>query len=440
MFQYRSNNVIITKEGPMNKLWKYWLGLFVFFLATTSAFAIATAPGVNTGNNNFLGGIVRGQITKDFPYHTGGSFGFEAGPRNYRASGTLGWEATPCQRLKLTGEYLTQDIDYNFYSGVSRQWVQQGAVGLTYQYALNDQFQDYLSLSGFYSHAPSKNLSTITGSFATSATTATTWTDFRRIAGSNAGGVSPAITTHLWQGNETSLAANWDDVVYDNRNQPQKKAQGFGGTASISQDFKIYCENFKIGGSAAARAPFNHYEGELDWVKPFSTSSLLVGVFGGYTQGKYSLPNTGIAGVNVAYYIDTPAQTPPIAKAQSFLSWMGEPAVRLPQVLAIVDENVVQAPGCRFATPTFTSTIANQSSEASSTQTFNSPTHFTGTNLTYTAVTSSVTGGGTSTVTINPTTGVVTVTGLRSTSTITITATNPCGVAVSSNAFTATFD
>lgn len=422
----------------MKKIGKYRLSLLAFLLSTGTAHAIATAPGISTNHNNYLGEVLRGQITKDFAYHTAATVGFEAGYRDYRASGTFGWEPVPCQRIKITGEYLTQKIDYNFFSGVTRQWVQQGAVGVNYQYALNDRFQDYLFLTGWYSHAPSVHLGNRTGSFATTAGTVT-WTDIRRIAGSNAGGVSPGITTHLWQGNEASLALNWDDAVYDNKNQPSKKAQGFGGTANMSQLFQIACQNFKIGASVAARTPFNYYEGELDWIKPFPTSNLLVGIFGGYTQGKFSLPNTAIAGVNIAYAIDTPAPRTRVVPTQTFLAWMGEPAVRMPQVLAIADENVrkVTAPTCsQIAAPTFTGTIGGQDGPTNTAQTFNSPSQFTGTNLTYSVATSTV-AGGPSNVTINPTTGAVTVNAAAfSIVNITITATNQCGASVSSNTFT----
>ncbi|MHB1947167.1 MAG: hypothetical protein ACYCQI_03530 [Gammaproteobacteria bacterium] len=424
----------------MKKSWSFRLGLLAFLFSTGAAHAIATAPGISKNHNNYLGEVLRGQITKDFPYHTAATVGFEAGYRNYRATGTFGWEPVPCQRVKITGEYLTQNIDYNFYSGVSRQWVQQGAVGVDYQYALNDCFQDYLSLSGWYSHAPSVDLSTRSGSFVNSVGGIIHWTDLRRIAGSNAGGLSPAITTHLWQGNEATLALNWDDVVYDNIYQPKKRAEGFGGTASMSQLFQLGCQNFKVGASAALRTPFNYFEGEVDWIKPFPTSSLLVGVFGGYTHGKFSLPSTGIAGVNVSYAIDTPtAPVRSVPPTQTFLAWMGKPAVRMPQVLAIVDESVTQVPQCRTeAAPVFTGTIVNQDGPSDVAQTFNSPSQFSGTDLTYT-VTSTKTGGGTSTVTINSTTGAVTVTGLRSTTHITITATDPCGHSVSSNTFNAVF-
>ena len=422
----------------MKKLWSYWSGFLVFFLATSTAFAV-TPTGASSSTSNFLGVIAHGQVTHDLGYNTAGMAAIELGARNYRASATVGWAINPANRIKITGEYLRQDIDYSFFSGVTRQWVQQGAVGVGYQYALNDRFQNYFNLNGYYSHAPSVGLSTVTGTYTPASGLLTAFSDARRIAGSNAGGISPGITTHLWQGNESTLAVNWDDVVYNNTLGPKKTAQGFGGTVHITQAIQIQDQAFQIGASAADRAPFDNYTAEVDWIKPYPTSKLTIGIFAGYVAGKQTLPNTSIGGVNVAYAMDTPASPsrvgPQGVQQQSFTSWVSEPAIYMPQVLAIPDEGVTTS--CAFATPTFAGPIVGQSSAPFSTQTYNSPTQFTGSNLTYTV--SSTLVGASSTVTINSTTGVVTVTGLRSTTSITITATNPCGASVSSNTFNAVF-
>ena len=439
----------------MKKLWSYWIGLCVFLFATGAALAV-TPTGASSSTNNFLNVIGHGQVTHDLTANMAGMAALEAGPRNYRAAATLGWAINTDNRIKLTGEYLRQDIDYTFFSGVTRQWVQQLAVGLDYQYAFNDRFQDYFTLKGFYSHAPSVNLSTVYGAYTAPAGNLTTFADLRRIAGSNAGGISPGITTHLWQGGEATLAANWDDVVYDKIYAPKKTAQGFGGTLSVTQMLQIYNQTFQIGASASDRAPFNNYTAEVDWIKPYPTSKLTVGIFGGYVQGKATLPNTSIVGINLAFAMDAPPAPrveaaykdapPPRVQQPSLASWVSDPAVYMPQVLAIPDESVLipnpDPNTCGFAPPTFIGPIPNQTTRAGP-LTFNSPTQFTGSNLTYT-VTSSSTGGvglPQPTVTINSTTGVVTWThgAAEWITTMTITATNPCGATVSSNAFTATY-
>lgn len=422
---------------------------FIFPLALISTLLFATTPalavtptGANSNPDNFLGGIFHGQVTHDVTDNTAFMGAIEAGPDNYRASGTLGWNINPLNRIKFTGEYLTQDIDYTFFSGVTRQWVAQGAAGVDYQRALGGKFENYFNLAAFYSHAPSVGLSTVTGTFTPVGGALSTFVDIRRIAGSNAGGVSPGITTHLWEGSETTLSVNWDDVVYANTLGPQQTAEGFGGKLAITQRFLIRSQTFQVGATAADRAPFNNYTAEVDWIKPNSPSMLTVGLFGGYVEGKVSLPSTSIVGVNVSFAMDALPKpnitTPQGIEPDSFTSWMSEPAVYMPQVLAIADQRDVNKNICTAATPTFAGPIPNQLGRG--TITFNSPTHFTGDNLVYTLTHTNTPGSGSRpTITINPGTGVVTwkSNGHSWSTTMTITATNPCGVAVSSNTFQA---
>lgn len=402
----------------MKKVWS-WLLIMVFF-ASEVAFAIATAPFVSNGNNNFLGGILHGQYTQDFKNNTAGTIGLEAGPRNYRASGTWGWTINPCNRIKITGEYLTQDIDYNFFSGVTRQWVNQSAVGLAYQYAFNDLFRNYFDLSGYYSHAPSKNLNPITGNFTNAAGTSISYSDIRRIAGSNAGGISPGVTLHPWFGAEAKVILNYDDVVYDNVYSSRQKAQGFGGTVGLTQALN---RNWQISATAANRAPFNYYQAGVDWVMPCPTTKLLVGLFGEYTQGKKTLPNTSLVGLNLTYIVDAPAPRVSGIQPQSFFDWMADPAVRMPQVLAIADESVTQVaavPAC--IPPAISAAIPSpQIVDLGTSYSFNTAPFFSGSNLTFSG---SDTAGE---LTISPS-GIVSGT-VTSTTVVTVIATNSCGSA-----------
>lgn len=109
--------------------------LLFFLLTSVGAFAETPFPLEDTqSNQSFLGGIAKGLWTKSFTNQAAGSLGVEAGSRNYRVDATLGLNLTGTQRLKVTSEYLSQAIDYCFLVGTTRQWVQQAAFGLDYQY------------------------------------------------------------------------------------------------------------------------------------------------------------------------------------------------------------------------------------------------------------------------------------------------------------------
>lgn len=376
--------------------------------------------------SNFLTGIAHTQISADLSHNTAGMAAVEVGPLNYRVSGTLGWSMNPCNRVKLTGEWLWQDINYTFKTGSTQEWVSQAAVGLGYQLALNNRFLSYLDFSGYYSHAPSKNLIEVDFLDAASGNI---FTNLRRIAGSSAGGVSPGVHLALWQGAEGNVALNWDDVVYDNVNTAKVTARGFGGTAGLTQALFVRDQQFNVHASAAVRRPFDFYRAAVDWVHPLPTSQLLIGLFGEYTHGKNSLPNTSLVGLNLSYAIDTPTIRPantPAVQSNSLLAWVSDPAVYMPQVLAIADGTVNQ---CTAGSgPGFRGTIGNI-------QLADLPLdllhRFTGNGPLRFSLTKS-----SGDATIDPTTGKVTAT-VPSTN-IVVTATGPCGGPAVSNSFNIT--
>lgn len=368
----------------------------------------------------FLYGIGQAKLSSYLAPNTAGMVAVEAGPRNYRASGTLGWELVPCHRLKVTGEWLWQNIDFNFATTPSREWVQQEALGVGYQYLLNNPVINYLDLTGYYSHAPSKNL--IAVDFRDLAGRIVS--DERHIAGSNARGIAPAIHVVPWLGGEASFALNWDQVVYETQNRPRVDAKGYGGTTKFSQLFHGLGENYRLAGSAAARAPFNYYHAEIDWIKPYFSSELLVGVFTDYTQGKHSLTNTSLVGLNVSYVMDkviTCRTAGPIVQSNSLVNWVQDPAVYMPRVLALSDEKINQcAPGTepRFRATTVPDIHLDQLP-------FDVSKLFTGNNLTFSLTQAS----GTAQIS---SAGIITG-GISSG--IIVTASGPCGPPVSTSAF-----
>lgn len=399
----------------MNKLINYGLSACAFLL-------IAAHPAW-AGSNNSLGGIVHGQVSADLSPKTAAMTAVEVGPRNYRVSGTVGMAVNPRNRLKMTGEWLWQDIDYSFLTSVSRQWVQQSAVGVGYQFVLNNRFINYLDLSGYYSHAPSKNLASV--DFIDVAT-GNIFVNLRRIAGSNAGGISPGVHFIPWRGAEGSLAANWDDVQYDTVNTAKRTAKGFGGTLGLTQALQAYGQNFKLGASAAFRAPFDYYGVEADWVKPLPTSLLTLGIFVDYTRGKQTLVNTSLVGINLSYAIDTPAPIVNNAwavKPDSLLAWVSQPAVYMPQVLAVSDGSVnrcTAGSGPSFSGQMMDILLTAIPYDISTRFTGNGPRRYSLTKSSGDAV-------------INPSTGVITsVTGATN---VVVTATGPCGPPASTNAF-----
>lgn len=396
-------------------------------------FAIASIPNYDNPAT-FLGPTIKGSYTDSLRVNSAYSVLGEAGWKNFRVGGTVGWALDVNQRFKFSGEYLVQKITYPFFAGNTDQWVYQGAIGAGYQYDFVDYaYEPQFNLSGFLSHAPSKNLNPVIGNFFADGISQSFY-NYRRIAGSNAGGIAPGIGFQPWLGGIAMFDLNYDKVKYDKQFSPNQNAIGFGGTIRLSQAFT---DTFGGGISAAVRKPFNNYQADLFWHNVPYVGNWDIGAFGAYTAGKNTLPNTYNIGVSFDLIIDRPVRTttgPIRQSSQAQLThWISKPAVYLPQVLAIPDEDVISPRLCAQGVPTVIGTLPDLPSVTS---TIDVPTAsvFTGSGLSYTV--SATPDPAPSTVTVNSTTGVVTINpsigGSDVTFTVTVTATNSCGSASTS--------
>ena len=267
----------------MNKFLRFVLILISTLLLHDAAYS-TNIP--NTDNpNTFLGPTLKLRFTNRLVENTAYSLAGEAGPRNLRLGATYAWKLSECQRFKASAEYLWQDITYAFYSGNTNEWVNQGAVGLAYQYDLSANYmRPQLDISAYGSHAPSKALGSIEGSSVTSQGVPVVFTDERRIAGSNAAGISPGLAISPWQGSRVSAALNYDKVHYNTKYQVNNEdAVGFGGTVEFSQ---VLTDQLGLGLSAAIRKPFNFYSANLTFTRMPFPGAWTVGVFGNYNDGK----------------------------------------------------------------------------------------------------------------------------------------------------------
>lgn len=339
----------------------------------------------------FLGPTFRLGYTRAINEDTAFSVAGEAAPKNLRVGGTLGWLLTPQQRIKISAEYLWQDITYAFFSGNTNQWVNQGALGAAYQYDFDYMFNPQFDLSAYASHAPSKSLSTILQSINNPDGTISSYVVDRRIAGSNAAGIAPGITITPWTGGRLSALLNYDSVHYDRKYQADDNAVGFGGTLGFNQ---VLTRHMGLGLGAEVRQPFNNYTASVTWSTLPDCGSWVVGLYGNYLSGKESLPDTWNVGLSANYLFDNQpvvsthhmrdlkGEVPAPATRNNLTSWTADPAVYMPQVLAVPDQRITNV--CDALTPiALLSPIPNFTTTDFDEHVFNSPTHFSGSNLTY---------------------------------------------------------
>lgn len=452
--------------------------LMTAFVSSASIYS-AAVPDTRENPNTFLGPIGRVGVTSSMTDDTAFSLFAEGGPKNYRVNGTMGWQIDFYNRIKASAELLRQRIDYSFFDGVKSPWVSQGAIGLDYQYDFHQDapYNSLVSLSAYYSHAPSQYLGTGSGSYLNSSSNTDFYTVNHRVAGANAAGFSPAVTIIPWEGTNATLALNYDSVRYDTVYRSRSADEsGFGGTLSVDQ---ALTDDLNFGLSGAVRQPFTHYQANVSYNLNSPYGLWVLSLFGAYTYGKYPLPSTYNLGLGVNYLVDAveevqvPVRTmpmpyykdspAPVSKEsalpkykdtpvrqykdapllalptewqyvdgvnKNFLSWVSKPAVYMPQVLAVPDQRVTHC-----IAPTFSGTIDDDNIFGNTPYTLDTSVFFTGSSLVYTSTTLPLG------LTIDSATGVIsgTVSFFADTTTVTVTATNSCGSA-SSNSFTLFFD
>lgn len=407
-------------------------------LATALCAAISSAYAEipNTSSpSTFLGPVVKGSYTDRIYDKSAYSVLGEVGPKNYRVGATLGFIVEDDNYLKFSAEYLGQKITYAFLTGDTNEWVFQGALGAAYEYDMHGSRDARFNIDGYMSYAPSKGLSDASATYYLGATP-TTFSEGRRIAGSFAAGVSPGLSMLLWDGGRATIAGNYDNVRYDKNNSPMRSAIGVGGTAGLEQSIT---EDTELDMSAALRAPFNHYEATFLINNIPNLDGWILGLNGGYTSGKETLPNTWTVLVTADYQVDQsyerkfihPSRDARRHRANDHLiAWTGKPAVYMPQVLAVTDETAqcnsryVRLSGVPFTSPVYADVYVLQS--------FPTAQSFTpSSGLNYSVTTSPSPLLSSNKVTINPTTGVVSVKPtLTQDFTYTVTATNDCGASV----------
>src|SRR3990167_5723138 len=110
-------------DDNMHKRYQY-----LFYLVTTTALVAMTSvysdvPNTITNPTSSLAPIAAfnytGDISPSFAYNLLG----EGGAYHLRANGTLGFALYDYNRIKITTEYLAQDVTYSFFAGNSREWV-----------------------------------------------------------------------------------------------------------------------------------------------------------------------------------------------------------------------------------------------------------------------------------------------------------------------------
>lgn len=304
----------------------------------------------------------------------------EGGPRSYRFNGTLGF-INDCNRFKLSAEHLSQRLGYRFDSGKTHRWMHQLALGGQYQYLFECPcFLEGLQLGINYSNAPSKSLSAIQ--------VEENEYNFRRIAGSWHWTLEAGFITNPWDCAKFIATLTYDQVRYRREHQNGKRISGVGFTLDFCQRFY---RNFIFDINYQFKQAYTNLGASLRWVREFACGDLDIGIFAYHVWGKRRLPSSTTAGVELGFAFgicgcnvcgigcgcDPCNYDPYTYDACDLVAFVSRPAVYMPQVLAIVDQEFEEAPGLNqnFANP-----FPSESVKFGGTSKYETALYFTGKN------------------------------------------------------------
>lgn len=356
---------------------------------------------------------------------------------NYRVNATYGIIFDPCNRLKVSGEYLQQHLSYNFVSGRKNRWMGQFAVGGAYEYSLlNLPYLQSIDLSGYYSRAGSKGNFRIHNCDITSAGQTHV---HRRLAGANAFNASAGATLTPWCDALLHVAADYDYVKYRRRLNSRRIVSGVGASVELKQRF---CREFEVVLNGEFRRPYDYYGWEVNWTPCTKIGNFLIGIFGGHTHGKERLPNNTVTGIHFNFFWFgrfgtsfvpynpnlTYCCSSPCFDSCGILAWVAEPAVYMPEVLAIADEQIFKNQCVGPTSTAIADTFVTTTGPTVLSDIGSSFTNPLGGPITFSAV--GLPNGGGTTSTIDPNTGTITVNNSGNsdaTFRVTVTGTTRCG-------------
>ncbi len=263
-------------------------------------------------------------------YDNGVNLLVDYGANEKRANVTLGHVWDGRQQVKVTYEYLSQRLPYDFDSGTVKEWVAQNAIGAAYQYLFFDRWIHSIDLNAYYIQANNKELSDVIFSRDNESLI-----NFRRIAGGKEGTGTANISIHPFRQTLISLGGGYSQIDYDTQYEDHSNNSTFAYNAGIEY---LFNSRIKISSNVAHDAAQTEEKVRLSTI---FLPKVEAAVSGDFSQGLNGLPNSTSVLLSLAYPVAGYSLFSEDSLA-SLKTWIQQPVVHAPRVLAIKDEETKQ--------------------------------------------------------------------------------------------------
>ena len=263
--------------------------------------------------------------------NTAAAFKLSAGLNERRANVTLGYAITPKQQIKLTYEYLAQNLPFDYAAGTVNQWVNQNALGGAYQYMLNYGILSALEVSANYTKAQSKELSTVD----MYTDNVLTQLDYRRIAGGTQENVMGGVTLTPFQGTILKVGAGYSSLSFDTKWESNEANAVLAYNVDLSQ---LLTPTLMVGAGVGTTAAGSTYTAKVSKILPWSLEAALIGQ---YTATTSDIPSATTMTASLSYPAPKTYTNAFSQGLSNLKSWVQTPVIYNTRVLAKAEEKLV---------------------------------------------------------------------------------------------------
>ncbi len=257
------------------------------------------------------------------------------GANEFRSNVTASYAFSDDHQLKLSYEYLTQNLPFDFASGSIDEWVSQHSLGATYQYILRHEIVHSLELSGYITRAQSKDLSSVSyNQQMVSANDFLYDMNYRRIAGGNENTFLTSLNLFPFADKKTTLTlgVGYSQVGYDTQYENNDDGNSNNGVAYKVELTHILSPKAKIETSVNATASAREHKIKLSHLLPNHLEGTVIAA---YTAGQVGLPDTSSISVGLKFPAPDSYTLGGFSDLQDFRAWVEKPVMYYNRVLAI---------------------------------------------------------------------------------------------------------
>lgn len=280
--------------------------------------------------DNYLAWILDVGYAQEF-YNSAAAFKLSAGLNERRANVTLGYAISPKQQIKLTYEYLAQNLPFDYASGQVNEWVSQNAFGGAYRYLLDNGIVRALEVYGTYTKAASKELSDVE-MYTDDVLTAI---NYRRIAGGTEMTAGTIVTITPFKNTIVKLGGGYSTLSFDTKWEDSAATSAIAYSAELSHLLTpTTLISTGIGNTASGRTHTARVSQILPW-------NLEASLMGQYTATTNDIPSSTSVTAQLSYPAPKTYTNMFADGIGKLKDWVEKPVIYHTRVLAKAEERVV---------------------------------------------------------------------------------------------------